>query len=408
MKAKKRNIIILLAVFLILIVGAIIYFFSLSTSNEIEYNSSTNSNLIDDNVLENKSINHKTVNDIKISVDPIIIPITHMTTPKIVKAIYLSSWVAGSEKIRDPLIELINKTELNAIVIDIKDSTGRVSFDIPNKEIKELGSIQKRIPNIRKLTNMLHKNNIYIIGRISVFQDPYLTKIKPEWALKKKSDGAIWKNSKGLSFLDPTNKNVYKYILAIALGAYNEGFDEINFDYVRYPSDGDTKNINYNFQKGQTRSNNIENFFKFISTGMKKNKDIPISVDLFGLTTEVKDDMGIGQVWEKALPYFDFISPMIYPSHYSSGHLGYKNPAEYPYEVVRKALSSAIKRTKLDGQNINKIRPWIQDFNLGAIYNKKMIKLEIKAVYDSGLSSWMLWDPTNRYNSGALKLENNM
>jgi len=226
---------------------------------------------------------------------------------------------------------------------------------------------------------------------------------------KKKSDGAIWKNSKGLSFLDPTNKNVYKYILAIALGAYNEGFDEINFDYVRYPSDGDTKNINYNFQKGQTRSNNIENFFKFISTGMKKNKDIPISVDLFGLTTEVKDDMGIGQVWEKALPYFDFISPMIYPSHYSSGHLGYKNPAEYPYEVVyAKALSSAIKRTKLDGQNINKIRPWIQDFNLGAIYNKKMIKLEIKAVYDSGLSSWMLWDPTNRYNSGALKLENNM
>ncbi len=402
MKAKKETIIFLFSVFLILIVAAIIYFFSLPISNNIEYNSLAVSSSVGNNI-----INHKKINNTKTVIDPII-PITHMTTPKVVKAIYLSNWVAGSEKIRDPLIKLIGETELNAVVIDIKDSTGRVGFEIPNKEIQKLGSIQKRISNIRKLTNILHKKDIYIIGRISVFQDPYLTKIKPQWALKKKSDGTVWKNKKGLSFLNPTNNGVYKYILAIALGAYDEGFDEINFDYVRYPSDGDTKNINYDLKKGQTRSDNIENFFKFISAGMKKNKNIPISVDLFGLTTEVKDDMGIGQVFEKALPYFDFISPMVYPSLYSPGHLGYKNPADHPYEIVYKALSDAINRTKLANQSINKIRPWLQDFNLGAVYNKKMVRLEIKAVYNLGLSSWMLWDPSNRYDSGALKLENNM
>ena len=139
---------------------------------------------------------------------------------------------------------------------------------------------------------------------------------------------------------------------------------------------------------------------------MKKDENIPISADLFGLTTEVNNDMGIGQVWEKALPHFDFLSPMVYPSHYPPGSSGYKNPALYPYEIVSKALASAVKKTNaVQGQSIAKIRPWLQDFDLGATYTKEMVRAQMKATYDNGLDSWMLWDPSNKYTPSALLLE---
>jgi hypothetical protein len=339
-------------------------------------------------------------------VDPAsLIPVTHIQTPEKVRALYMSAWVAGSDKFRNSLIKIVDETELNAVVIDIKDSTGRISFAMDDPKIKEIGSPENRIENIRKLTSLLHSKNIYIIGRISVFQDPYLTKLKPEWAIKKKSDGGIWKDKKGLSFLDPTNKKVHEYILSIAQNSYKEGFDEINLDYIRYPSDGDIKDINYNLIAGKTRADNLEVFFKYISTEIKKTDNVPISADVFGLTTEATDDMGIGQVWEKAIPYFDFICPMVYPSHYPTGYAGYKNPALYPYEVINRALISAVTKSKAINQNISKIRPWLQDFDLGATYTKEMIQNEIKAVYDNGLNSWMLWDPANKYTPGALELE---
>ena len=151
----------------------------------------------------------------------------------------------------------------------------------------------------------------------------------------------------------------------------------------------------------------MEEFFKTLSTEVKKDQNIPISADLFGLTTEAKDDMGIGQVWEKALPYFDFLDPMIYPSHYPPGQDGYKNPAEHPYEIINKALQGAVLKTKNANQDINKIRPWLQDFDLGAVYTKEMVDAQIQATYDNGLKSWMLWDSKNKYTPSALKLEVN-
>jgi hypothetical protein len=142
-----------------------------------------------------------------------------------------------------------------------------------------------------------------------------------------------------------------------------------------------------------------------LSAEVKKEKNIPISADLFGLTTEATDDMGIGQVWEKAMPYFDFLCPMVYPSHYPSGQAGYKNPALYPYEIINKALIGAIKKSDNIGEDKNKIRPWLQDFDMGTTYTKELIQKEMKAVYDNGLTSWMLWDPANKYTPSALKLE---
>ncbi len=402
----NKNIKIFIYVCLAFIIcGVVVYYVvPLFYDNGVEYNitkeeeKDKTANLVKSEG-EKVSVEEKKINE--------LIPVTHIKTPESVKALYMSGWVAGSKDFRDSLVKIIDETELNAVVIDIKDSTGRVSFSTDDPLIKEIGSSENRIKDIRALTSLLHSKNIYIIGRVSVFQDPYLTKIKPEWAVKKSSDGGVWKDRKGLSFLDPTNKNVHEYILAIAKNSYKEGFDEINFDYIRYPSDGNMKDINYNLAPGKTRADNMESFFKYLSTEIKKDENIPISGDLFGLTTEAKDDMGIGQVWEKAVPYFDFVCPMVYPSHYPSGHAGYKNPSLYPYEVINRALISAVTRTKAINQDILKIRPWLQDFDMGATYTKELVKAQMKATYDNDLTSWMLWDPSNKYTPSALKIEAN-
>lgn len=334
------------------------------------------------------------------------IVVTHIATPTAVKAVYISAWTAGSAKQRDRILDLVDTTEINSLIIDIKDSTGRVSFHTDNKLLNDLGASEKRISDIKGLIDMLHKKNIYVIGRISVFQDPYMTKKKPDWAITRKSDGSAWKDRKGLSFLDPANKEVWEYITNIAHTAYDYGFDEINFDYIRYPSDGNLKDINYHIGEGKTRASNIEDFFVYLHDSMKKDANIPISADLFGLVTVNvgNDDMGIGQIMEKALPHFDFIAPMVYPSHFAKDWNGYKNSAEHPYEVVNITMKSAIAKSAALGMGPEKIRPWLQDFSIGGTkYTKEMVRAQIKATYDSGLTSWMLWDPANRYTKDALE-----
>ncbi len=393
-----------------IICGVIVYYaFPKVFNNNIEYKIEEDiakQGDVSDKINKENTVNSDIINTISNdAVADSLIPVTHITTPEYVRALYMSGWVAGSETFRNSLIKLVDDTELNAVVIDVKDSTGRVSFATDNSEIQKIGSSENRIKNIRALTALLHSKNIYVIGRISTFQDPYLTKLKPEWAIKKVSDGSVWEDRKGLSFLDPTNKNVQNYVLALARYSYSVGFDEINLDYIRYPSDGNIKDINYNLVSGSTRADNIEAFFKYFSTEIKKDTNIPISGDLFGLTTEAKDDMGIGQVWERAIKYFDYLCPMVYPSHYPSGHAGYKNPALYPYEVINRALVGAVTKTKVAEEDIKKIRPWLQDFDLGATYTKELIRAQMKATYDNGLNSWMLWDPSNKYTPSALKIE---
>ena len=392
---------IIVASFALIICGVFAWYLLSPSFSKVEYNSPAVNGVEQSNV--------PATNIAPIVTNAVVeIPVTHIKTPEHVKSVYISAWTAGGPKFLSPITKLIDSTELNAVVIDVKDSTGRVSFHSSNAELEKIGSPEKRIPDIKALTTLLHQKNIYIIGRIAVFQDPYLTKVKPEWSITRKSDGKVWKDRKGLSFLDPSKKEVYDYIATVAKEAYSVGFDELNFDYIRYPSDGNIKDINYHLVEGKTKADNIEAFFKYLSADLKKEQNIPISADLFGLTTEATDDMGIGQVWEKALPYFDFLCPMVYPSHYPPGQDGFKNPNLHPYEIINIALTSAIKKTKAMNENISKIRPWLQDFNLGAVYTPEMVSAQMKAVYDNGLNSWMLWDPANKYSSasnGALKLE---
>ncbi len=333
------------------------------------------------------------------------VTITHVATPAQVKALYMSSWVAATPSFRAKLVKLIDETELNTVVIDIKDATGKIAFLTHDPKLTALGSTENRISDIDSFIASLHEKGIYVIGRIAVFQDPYMTEKNPTWAIKRKSDGAIWKDFKGLSFLDPSNKAVTEYTVAIAKESYAHGFDEINFDYVRFPSDGKISDIAYPNTDGTTsRADIMEAFFTDLHESVK-DTGMVTSADLFGLVTTSTDDLGIGQVLEKTLPYFDYVCPMVYPSHFGSGWNGFKNPADHPYEVIKISMTKAVERAKAIGQDPLKLRPWLQDFNIGATYTAEMVKAQIKGTYDSGLNSWLMWSAANTYTRGALANE---
>lgn len=325
----------------------------------------------------------------------------HINTPLQVKAIYMTNWVAGEKLLRNPLVKIADETEINSIVIDIKDYTGRIAFEVSDPLLKEFGAYERRIADLGGFIEELHSKNIYVIGRISVFQDHYLVGKRPELAVQRKSDGKVWKDFKGISWLDPGSRDVWKYVVALAKESYSVGFDELNFDYIRFPSDGNMKDISYPWSNGKQKVEVIKEFFAYLRENLG-DIGAPLSVDLFGMTTTSADDMNIGQNLENALKYFDFVSPMVYPSHYPKGFNNYPNPATKPYEVVNFAMSSAVERARKATTTPLKLRPWLQDFNLGATYDAPMVRAQIQATYDTGLDSWMLWNASNRYTRGAL------
>lgn len=349
--------------------------------------------------------------------------------PKEIKAIYATSWSASSQKKVDYLINLIKSTELNAIVIDIKDFSGYVAYDIKTPEVEKYNAKEIKISKINSLIKQFHDQEIYVIARVTIFQDPVLARARPDLAIKSKKTGQIWKDKKGLAWIDPSAKEAWDYNIAVAKDAASRGFDEINFDYIRFASDGNLDDMSFPNWNGENSKNIvINNFFKYLR---ENTGDIKISADLFGLSTIDKGDLGIGQIIENAYEYFDYVSPMIYPSHYAKGILGYKNPAEHPYEIIKYSMDNAILKyqnwqniknasTTTNSQampfkeNLNvksKLRPWLQDFDLGTNYSASMIRKEINAVYDAAsstpelLNGFMLWDPSNVYTKEALSSE---
>ena len=325
--------------------------------------------------------------------------IKHIKTPEAVKAIYMSSWVAGTKDWRGKLVDMIKKTELNSVVIDVKDYTGRISFDTGDPAIKEIGSEEIRVKDMKDFIESLHGAGIYAIARITVFQDPYYSKKHLDQAVQKKS-GLIWKDKKGLSYVDPASREYWDYIVEVARASERAGFDELNFDYIRFPSDGDMKNISFPVSKDKNKVEALSEFFAYLNSKLS-DLSVPISADVFGMVATNYDDLNIGQVLEAIAPYFDYISPMVYPSHYPPGFQNYKNPAAHPYEIVRFSMDKAVERLIAASSTPFKLRPWLQDFDLGKNYGVAEVEAQKKAVYDSGLTSWMSWDAGNKYTQGA-------
>jgi len=315
-----------------------------------------------------------------------------------VKALYLTANTAGSKVRRGALVDLVNTTELNSLVIDLKDSTGRVFFDADVPLAGEIGAKDIRIKDLAAFIQELKEQGIYTIARIVVFQDPWLAAQKPEIALKSTA-GGLWHDWKGLAWVDPTNQTVWDYNLDLAKAAVSAGFDEVNFDYIRFPSDGDIKKIVYaHLDKYGGKNETMAAFYRYLDEQLRS---LPVitSADLFGMVLWRSDDLNIGQRFEDAAAHFDFISPMVYPSHYPDGFEGFDNPAAHPYEIIYRSL---IRAEKLAESPRARLRPWLQAFDLGAVYTGEMIQLEKKATYDAGGKGWMLWNAANRYSGAGL------
>ena len=343
---------------------------------------------------------------------------THIMTPDTVKGVYMTSWVAGTPSLRANIVRLLDETELNSVVIDIKDDTGRVSFEIWNPELKAYGSEDVRITDLRDFIGKLHAKNIYVIGRIASFQDPYMVKKFPELAVKRASDGTIWRDRKGISWIDSGAKKQWEYLAFLSKESYLAGFDEIQFDYIRFPSDVNMNDIAYPHRAGRVKHEVIRDFFAYLHMELKESEMSDqdgsafggkISADLFGMTTTNPDDLNIGQVLEDAFLYFDYISPMVYPSHYPAGFHGYKDVNSVPYEIVKISMDSAVARLKIFHATVAsttvEFRPWLQDNDYPVPYTPEMVRAQIKATYDAGLDSWLLWDAGNTYTRAALLAE---
>ncbi|MBU4338017.1 putative glycoside hydrolase [Patescibacteria group bacterium] len=395
-----KNLKIIFVIFLALAAGFILFFSFSKPANEYEIGSGDFYKLREAASVEKPEAHEK--GDIEPQ-KPLANP------PEEIRAIYATSNSAGSPVKMDNFIKLIKKANLNAIVIDIKDYSGYVFYDSGLEDVEKYKAEKIIIPKINTLIKKLHDENIYAIARVVVFQDPVLAGARPELAVKNKNTGGIWRDNLNLAWLDPSAPDVWDYVIKISQNAASRGFDEINFDYIRFPSDGYLGAMSFPFygQKNVSKEEAIKEFFIYLRSNLK---GVKISADLFGLTTSAKDDLGIGQVIEDAYQNFDAVSPMVYPSHYAKGFLGFAEPASHPYEVVRYAIESAAKKLEeynkteevfcpvAENSGNVKIRPWIQAFNMGGIYDAAKIKIQIKASDEAGGAGWMLWNPANNYS----------
>ncbi len=323
--------------------------------------------------------------------------------PKVIKGLYMSAWSASSAKKSANIYSSLKASEGNALVVDLKDYSGTLSYHSDSEKLKGIKTEEIKIQDIDAFVNSFHQKNVYLIARIAVFQDPALAKKRPDLAVQDSTTGVTWKDNKGLSWVDPASKEVWDYTVNIANDAYAHGFDEVNFDYIRFPSDGKLSVMTFPFYDiaKQTKASAIGDFFAYLRSELKGKK---ISGDIFGLTTVDRTDLGIGQLIEAAYANFDYTCPMIYPSHFANGFQGYKNPAEHPYEVVLYSMTAAVRRLNEfkkanPGKFAGELRPWLQDFDMGAVYGKAEAETQMNASEKAGVTGgWLLWDPSNNYS----------
>jgi hypothetical protein len=334
---------------------------------------------------------------------------TEIMTPTYIKGLYLTYYSVGHEGLRTHAFDLIEKTELNAVVIDIKGDLGLLTYKSDVITATAIGA--NDAPTIRDwpaFMQYLKAHDIYAIARIVVFKDNYLARAHPEWAVKDAA-GQLWLDREELPWLEAFYEEVWDYNIALAVEAAQRGFDEIQFDYVRFPTDGSIGKIVYS-QPTDTpaaRTKAINGFLAKARAALEPY-GVKLAVDVFGYTTWHKGDFRIGQDLSQMAAYLDVLSPMLYPSTYDHGldnMPGYEFAIAFPYEVVYESMIRVIPKVKATNPDII-VRPWIQDFPDYQFdrrtYTPDEVREQMFGAYDTGGGGWMLWDPRIRYTPAAL------
>lgn len=316
------------------------------------------------------------------------------------KALYLSSFGATSSKLMGNAKHLIKTTEINALVIDIKMDRGQIAFKTAHPIANKIGAQEVILfKDLQKFVADLKKEGIYTIARIVSFKDtPYITAY-PQYGVKK-MDGTLFKDKEGLYWIDASHKEPWNYIIDIAEESAKAGFDEIQFDYVRFP---DRKEIKFAVENNQ--ANRVQAISGFLETARKRliPYNVFVSADIFGYVSWHDADIEIGQRVDAIAPYVDYLSPMLYPSGFNAGIPGYSNPVVANYEIVKHSLDKALEKS---GGSPLSYRPWLQAFRDYAfdhrIYGEKEIRDQIRASEDFGSCGWILWNPRNVYTAAGL------
>lgn len=331
-----------------------------------------------------------------------------------VKGIYVTSNSTQGKKM-DELVKFIKDSNLNTMVIDVKDDTGNITMKL-NTGNKQVDKNTLDIVDGKKLLKKLHDNNIYPIARIVTFKDTKLANEHPEWTFKN-SDGSVWTNGKGDSFVNPFMKEVWKYDIDVAKAAAKAGFQDIQFDYVRFPEGFENQADSLTYNKGEYKNSQmssgdqrVDTITKFLEYANKELKPmgVNVSADVFGYSALVENAPGIGQSFPKISKNVDAISSMIYPSHWSNGDFGLQAPDTEPYKTVNRYIQKENSLLDTLGKDKPISRPWIQDFTasyLGAgnyiDYDAKAISEEVQALKDNGVNEFLLWNAGNDYTEGV-------
>jgi hypothetical protein len=326
-----------------------------------------------------------------ILVDKSLVPRAY---PDEVRGVHVTAPLAGLPgKIED--YAALKAYGLNTIEVDVKDENGQVGFVTPDVPVlaRTTGAARPYY-DVESVVARVHAAGMYLIGRVVVFEDPMLSAERPALAMLR-PDGSRWLSSGGLGWVNPYDQRVWRYVVGIGAAAAKAGFDEIQFDYVRFPSDGDLSQIVYRHKRAERKGETIARFLRYASSTLHP-LGVRVSADVFGLAAT--HDLGIGQVPKKIAGYLDAIYPMVYPSHFSPGEYGIQNPDAYPGRTVARALHDFRRQVK----NRAVLIPWLQDFSLGHQYGLIEVTDQIAAIRRQHAQGYMLWNPEGVYTREAL------
>ena len=332
-------------------------------------------------------------------------PVEVVMPPHVLKAAYLTYFGVADRGIRGRVVDLLGRTELNAVVIDVKGDRGWIPYRTEIPAALAAGAQGPVIlKDFDKLIAEFKARGVYTIARIVTFKDNVLARSRPELAITDTRSGTPWTDREGLAWVDPFREEVWTYNIEIAKEAARKGFDEIQFDYVRFPTDGKLGVARY--LRPVNRETRLPAIVGFLQRARRELGPLGVFVaaDVFGYTAFNENDTDIGQRIEQLAPHLDYICPMVYPSGYHVGIPGFRNPVAHPYEVVFESVRLIRKRT---GDNIVRVRPWLQDFRDYAfdrrVFGVEEIRAQVKGADDAGAFGWMLWNPRNDYTAAALR-----
>lgn len=324
----------------------------------------------------------------------------HSTAPESVRAIYLNAWAFGGKRFYD-LMRLADSTEINAFVVDVKDDTGYLTYRSSVPTAVQIGANgQLRAPDAAARLRLMRAHGIHPIARIVVAKDPLLAARKGAWSVQDRR-GGLWRDRLDFAWVDAFNDSVWVYAAQLAAEAVKMGFAEVQFDYVRFPDEPRARMAYAIFparRAGETTRDGVRRNLMLLRDKIRPLQ-VPFTIDVFGMTTNIEVDMGIGQVWEDLVTTADVVLPMVYPSHYYSSIYGVRRPNSDPYQIVKSALEDGIRRNEKLGGPTAAIRPYLQAFTLGLPrYTPAHVRDQIRAARDAGIDSWVLWNARAAYD----------